>query len=365
MKIGILGGGQLGRMLALAGIPLGHQFLFWEPGDNPPASDVGEVIKGSFDDTSIIPSFTKDLDCVTYEFENIPAELIGILSKECAVFPSKRALEVSQDRLNEKSAFAELGITFAPFSPIESVTDLENSQISLPAILKTRRLGYDGKGQSRIASRDQFSTAWETIGKAPAVLEQQLQFDAELSLLCARGRDGAHVFYPLVENQHTNGILSSSRVPSRFVTQPLQAEAEKIGAALLKHLEYVGLLTIEFFLVGGKLIANEMAPRVHNSGHWTIEGAETSQFENHIRAITGAPLGSTALRGHSVMLNLVGDVPDPAVVLNEPYSHLHLYRKSGREKRKIGHITLTHTLGQPLVEIETRFKSTLKPYLKF
>ena len=368
MRIGVLGGGQLGRMLALAGIPLGLRFRFWEPTTDAPASDVGEIFSYSFDDHSKIEAFVADLDCITYEFENVPAALVDALRNFCPVFPSKEALEICQDRIFEKSTFSELGIPCANFRQIGSLQELEsalNAGFSLPAILKTRRMGYDGKGQVRLESSSNAHAAWMKLGQQPAILEECVPFEAEVSLLGVRGRSGAVAFYPLIENRHRNGILHSSYAPSSLVTAELQALAEGYGSKLLEHFNYIGLLTIEFFLRDGQLYANEMAPRVHNSGHWTIEGCDTSQFENHIRAVAGFPLGSTKVRGTSVLLNLVGENPPRELVLGTDFAHLHLYRKSGRRQRKIGHITINHCNQAVVHETALQLDNDLRSYQQF
>ncbi len=303
-------------MLALAGIPLGLSFRFLDPAPDAPAREVGELLVGAYDEPALLDRLADGADAVTYEFENVPVAA----ARRVGALPDARALEVSQDRLVEKALFRRLGIPTAPID--EEVT-------SFPALLKTRRLGYDGKGQRLVETRP---------GPAPGhVLEGLVPFDRELSLLAVRGAGGETAFYPLVENVHAEGILRSSRVPA--VAAP-QAQAEDYAARLLDELGYVGVLALELFDVGGRLIANELAPRVHNSGHWTIEGAETSQFENHLRAILDLPLGSTAARGEVVMLNLIGELPDPGALLEYGDVHLHLYGKEPRPGRKLGHVTL-------------------------
>jgi len=313
--VGVIGGGQLGRMLALAGIPLGLSFRFLDPSADAPAAEVGELLVGEYDDPDLLDRLADGAAAVTFEFENVPvaaAERIGAI-------PAAAALEASQDRLVEKQLFRRLGI---PTPKLDDEVD------EFPAILKTRRLGYDGKGQRLVE-------AWQ--GPDPAhVLEERVPFDRELSLLAVRGADGDTRFYPLVENVHEGGILRTSRVPARNAPQ---AEAEEYATRLLDELGYVGVLAIELFDVGGRLLANEFAPRVHNTGHWTIEGAATSQFENHLRAVLGLPLGPTDSRP-SVLINLIGRTPAPADVLAVPGAHLHLYGKEPRPGRKLGHVTL-------------------------
>jgi 5-(carboxyamino)imidazole ribonucleotide synthase len=313
--VGVIGGGQLGRMLALAGIPLGLSFRFLDPSPDAPAAEVGELLVGEYDDLELLDRLADGTAVVTYEFENVPvaaAERVGAI-------PAAAALEASQDRLVEKQLFRRLGI---------STPKLDDEVDSFPAILKTRRLGYDGKGQRLVETRP------ETV--PGHVLEERVTFDRELSLLAVRARDGDTRFWPLVENVHEGGILRTSRAPA--VDAP-QAEAEEYAARLLDALDYVGVLALELFDVDGSLLANEFAPRVHNTGHWTIEGAATSQFENHLRAVLGLPLGSTASRP-SVMVNLIGAAPSSDDVLRIPGAHLHLYGKEPRPGRKLGHITL-------------------------
>jgi 5-(carboxyamino)imidazole ribonucleotide synthase len=342
MRVGILGGGQLGRMLALAGIPWGLRFRVLEPAREAAAGVVAERVAGEYEDYAALAEFIRNLDVVTYEFENVPVLTTRWLTQRVPVYPPPDALEVAQDRLHEKTFFERTGIPVPPFRAVETRTDFDAAlaAIGLPAVLKTRRFGYDGKGQSVLRSPADAEAAWRLLGGRPLILEQFVPFDRELSILAVRGRDGATAFYPLVENEHRQGILFRSLAPADGVSAGLQALAERHAAAALDALDYVGVLAIEFFAAGGRLLANEMAPRVHNSGHWTIEGAATSQFENHLRAVVGWPLGSTATFGRSGMWNLIGELPDPAAVLSVPGAHLHLYGKSPRPGRKLGHVTL-------------------------
>ena len=314
-------------MLALAGIPLGISFRFLDPSSAAPAAEVGELLVGDYDDPALLDRLAEGASVVTYEFENVPvaaAERVGAI-------PGVAALEASQDRLLEKRLFRELGI---PTPRIDDEVE------TFPAILKTRRLGYDGKGQRLVETRP---------GSDPGqVLEERVPFDRELSLLAVRGADGDTRFWPLVENLHENGILRVSRAPAAGAPQ---VEAEKYGTHLLDRLGYVGVLALELFDVGGTLLANEFAPRVHNTGHWTIEGSETSQFENHLRAILGLPLGPTESRP-SVMVNLIGTVPRREDVLRIPGAHLHLYGKEPRPGRKLGHVTLVEPTDASESELE-------------
>ncbi len=345
MRIGILGAGQLGRMLALAGYPLGLQFRFWQDSEEPPEQTLAECVCGPFEDGDLLHRFVTSVKVVTYETENVPVALTQQLSRTVAVHPSPRALEAAQDRLNEKTLFQKLGIPVPAFAPVQSAAELHQAveRIGLPAVLKTRRFGYDGKGQSVLRGAEHV----ELVGRlsdrisVPRLLEQFIPFERELSILAVRGRDKQIVFYPLVENRHHEGILRQSRAPAPGCTPALQSLAEGYARRILEAVDYVGVLAVEFFEYQGQLLANEMAPRVHNSGHWTIEGAQTSQFANHLRAIVGLPLGSTALRGHSVMLNLIGEVPPLEVLLRIPGVNVHLYDKHPRRGRKLGHLTVT------------------------
>jgi 5-(carboxyamino)imidazole ribonucleotide synthase len=315
--VGVIGGGQLGRMLALAGIPLGLSFRFLDPAADAPARDVGELLVGAYDDPELLDRLAEGAAVVTYEFENVPVEA----ARRVGAVPGAEALDAAQDRLTEKLLFRRLGI------PTVRINDEVET---FPALLKTRRLGYDGKGQRLVEARP---------GTVPGhVLEERVDFDRELSLIAVRGQLGETRFYPLVENVHKDGILRSSRAPAANANQ---FDAEAYATKILDELEYVGVLALELFDVGGKLLANEIAPRVHNTGHWTIEGSETSQFENHLRAILGQPLGSTESRP-AVLVNLIGAVPKAFDVLEIPHAHLHLYGKEPRPGRKLGHVTLVN-----------------------
>ncbi len=346
MKIGILGAGQLGRMLALAGYPLGLKFRFLDTAPGSPAGELAEQIVANYDDLRALNRFAEGLDVITYEFENVPVETVQFLEKYCPVFPPPGALEAAQDRVVEKSLFVKLGIPTPKFYSINSLDELlENlEKLQYPSILKTRRMGYDGKGQSVIRSAEDAVIAWNDVAGVPSILEQFIPFQRELSMLSIRSKTGDIRFYPLVENHHREGILRLSLAPAPNMTDSLQAEAEGYALKLLKELNYVGILAIEFFEYedsgNGKLIANEMAPRVHNSGHLTQDGAVTSQFENHLRAILGLPLGSTAVNGYAAMVNLIGNVPNSEDVLSVPEAKLHLYGKTARPGRKLGHINL-------------------------
>ncbi|MGC4069987.1 MAG: 5-(carboxyamino)imidazole ribonucleotide synthase [Polyangiaceae bacterium] len=345
MRIGILGGGQLGRMLALAGVPLDMRFTFVDPTPNGPAGQIAPQIDGNYDDERALSELIERSDVISYEFENVPAKAAQWLAERRPLHPNPRALGVSQDRLVEKRTFRELGIPTAPFTPIDTPSELalELPRLGFPSILKTRRFGYDGKGQRVLRTPSDAERAMEELGNAPCILEGFVPFQREVSLIAVRGLDGTMGFYPLVENHHQAGILRLTLAPAPLLTTSLQQQAEDFGRLLLEHLDYVGVITIEFFVVDGRLVANEFAPRVHNSGHWSIEGAQTSQFENHLRAITGLPLGSTEVRGSVGMFNLVGALPERKAVLEVADAHLHLYGKAPREGRKVGHLTILST----------------------
>lgn len=342
MIVGIMGGGQLGRMLALAGYPLGLQFRTLDLSAEAPAGQLTELMVADFNDTDALKRFARGLDVATYEFENVPVDSARFLERRVLVYPSSAALEVGQDRLSEKRFFQRLGIPTTPFVQLDTWDELKESinKIGLPAVLKTRRFGYDGKGQFILRKTEDAAVAWQSLGGVPLIYEGFIPFEREVSILAVRSRSGETVFYPIVENHHKDGILLLSLCPAPGAGSEVQAEAEDYAARALEALNYVGVLAIEFFQQGGRLLANEMAPRVHNSGHWTIEGAETSQFENHLRAILGLPLGATAATGYAAMLNLIGTIPDRGAVLRTPDAHLHLYGKSPRPNRKLGHITI-------------------------
>jgi 5-(carboxyamino)imidazole ribonucleotide synthase len=341
--VGILGAGQLGRMLALAGYPLGLRFRFLDPAPDAPAAHLAERLVADFDDLSATEAFLAGVDLVTYEFENVPLSLAAALAERVPVYPPPAALAASQDRLAEKTLFRRLGIETAPFVAVDDRPGLERAldQLGYPAVLKTRHFGYDGKGQCVLRSRADLGPAWEMVGGVPLILEGWVAFDRELSQIAVRGRDGSTAFYPLVENHHAGGMLRLTRAPAPGLRPETQALAEELTGLVLRDLDYVGVLAIELFAVGDRLVANEMAPRVHNSGHWTIEGAATSQFENHLRAVLGWPLGPAEALGPCAMVNLIGRSPDPAAVLAIPGAHLHLYDKAPRPGRKLGHVTLT------------------------
>jgi 5-(carboxyamino)imidazole ribonucleotide synthase len=342
VTIGILGGGQLGYMLALAGYPLGLHFRFLDPSPEAPVGRIGQRVTAEYSDFDSLEKFANGLELVTYEFENVPVEAARFLVKHVPVYPPPEALEAAQDRLNEKNLFQKLGIATTSFAEVNAAGELDAAvkKIGLPAVLKTRRMGYDGKGQWVLRTGEDVKRAKNEFPSTPLLLEDFVAFERELSILAVQSRSGETAFYPLVENHHRGGILRLSLAPAPKRSGALQQAGEWAAQRIMQELNYSGVLAIEFFECGGKLVANEMAPRVHNSGHWSIEGAATSQFENHLRAVAGLPLGSTATTGHSAMLNLIGEVPEPAEVLSVPDAHLHLYGKSPRPGRKVGHVTL-------------------------
>lgn len=351
MTVGVVGGGQLGRMLALAGAPLGLRLRFLDPARDAPAGRLGEHIVEDFNDPQGLRHFARGLDVVTYEFENVPVESARYLAQRAPVYPPVGALQIAQDRLSEKNFFQQLHIPTPTFAPVESRAELDDAlaRIGLPAVLKTRRFGYDGKGQQVLREPRDAKAAWKSMGGVPLIVEAFVPFARELSLIAVRARDGATAFYPLVENHHRDGILRMSLAPAPGNIEALQTLAEAHARKLMEALDYVGVLTIEFFEQSGDegadgegsvLLANEMAPRVHNSGHWTIEGARESQFENHLRAVCGWPLGQTEVAGHCAMLNLIGSVPCIETLLATPGVHLHLYDKEAQPGRKLGHVTL-------------------------
>ncbi len=353
MKIGVVGGGQLARMLGLAGLPLGFQFRFLEPSSECPAAHLGEIIRAPYDDADGLERFSCDLACATYEFENVPAATAHWLDERLTLAPTARALAIAQDRIVEKATFRELSIPVQATAGIASLADIAAAvrTVALPAVLKTRRLGYDGKGQRVLHPTasdcsQAVRAAWDELGRVPCILESFVSFEAEVSQIAVRGRSRAHgavtAFYPLTQNEHRGGILFKSHAPAPCdPTGELARTAQQYVLRLMESLDYIGVIAVEFFVTTAGLVANEMAPRVHNSGHWTMDGAATSQFENHLRAVAGLPLGSTDARGASVMINLVGRAPITARLLEIPSAHLHLYGKGPRAGRKLGHVTLT------------------------
>ena len=340
MRIGVLGAGQLGRMLALAGYPLDFDFVFFDPAEEACAAPLGDHIHAAYDDAAALQKFCDAVDVVTYEFENVPAACAALVAARKPLLPHPRALETGQDRLSEKRLFDALKIAVPPYAPVGSRDELDAAlrAIGFPCVLKTRRMGYDGKGQAVLRSAADVDAAWARLGTQPLLLEGFVAFEREISCIGVRGKDGATAFYPIAENVHRDGILRTS-IPR--ANDSLQGAAESATRAVMERLDYTGVLAFEFFAAGGRLLGNEIAPRVHNSGHWTIDGAQCSQFENHLRAVAGLPLGSTAMRGHCAMVNFIGSVPELARLAAIPGLHVHLYGKQAKPARKIGHANLT------------------------
>ncbi len=340
MKIGIIGAGQLGRMLALAGYPLGLQFHFLDRAADTPGGQVAPILVGDFEDTGKLVELTRRVDVVTFDWENVSATGLAAISSHAPVWPPPQSLATSQDRLLEKQLFRQLRIATPQFAPIDSREDLvrATTRIGLPGVLKTRRGGYDGKGQFVLRSAVDIDRAWQELQGQALIYEQFVDFTREVSIIGARSTAGEVRVYPLCANAHRDGILRYTTAP--HVNRSLQKQAEAALRRVLGHFDYAGVLTIEFFVVAGKLLAGEMAPRVHNSGHWTIEGAVTSQFENHLRAILGWPLGSTAAVGHSAMVNFIGALPERTRCLREANLFFHDYGKEPRPRRKVGHCTI-------------------------
>ncbi|MEI2430811.1 MULTISPECIES: 5-(carboxyamino)imidazole ribonucleotide synthase [Lysobacter] len=357
--VGILGGGQLARMLALSGAPLGLRFLVLDNTADACAGQFAPMVVGDYTDQAALDEFASKIDVATFDFENVPAESARWLAERRPVFPSPRALAVAQDRLAEKTLFRELDIPVPDFAAIDSRAGLDAAlaAIGTPCILKTRRLGYDGKGQFRIKTAADADAAWAALGAQAdtvgLILEGFVRFERELSVVAVRGRDGEFRAWPLTENWHVDGVLSASLAPA-VADEALAATAVAHARKLADALDYVGVFALELFCRDGVLLANELAPRVHNSGHWTIEGAETSQFQNHLRAVLGLPLGDTRMLGHACMLNWIGAMPDAAPVLAEAGGHWHDYGKSPREGRKVGHATVRADSAQALAQALAR-----------
>jgi 5-(carboxyamino)imidazole ribonucleotide synthase len=345
VRVGILGGGQLARMLALAGAPLGAKFLMLDTDANACGGQVAALMHADYRDQDALARFANQVDFATFDFENVPADSAHWLAERIPVYPNPRALAVAQDRLAEKTLFQSLGIGTPAFRAVDTLAELRAavSEIGVPSILKTRRLGYDGKGQYRLRNVEDVDAAWVALSggrdSASLILESFVRFQRELSVIAVRSRSGEFRHWPLTRNWHHEGVLSLSLAPAS-VTDTMTAEALNYAKAVADQLDYVGVFALELFEVDGRLLANEMAPRVHNSGHWTIEGAECSQFENHLRAVMGLPLGDTAARGYSAMLNWIGDLPDEQAALAIPGVHWHDYGKFSRPGRKVGHATV-------------------------
>jgi 5-(carboxyamino)imidazole ribonucleotide synthase len=340
MTVGIVGAGQLGRMLALAGYPLGLDFLFLDPAADAPAGRVAPLLNGPFTDGQLLGELSQRCEVLTFDWENISVDALRALEGGARISPPVPALAAAQDRVSEKKLFERLGIPTTRWRAVGSKAQLARAmrEIGLPAVIKTRRLGYDGKGQMILRTPEDAERAWEQLGSAPLLYEELIPFDCEVSIIGARSPSGQVAVYPLNGNVHSEGILRLTRAP--YGPARWQRTAATYLERVLGHFRYAGILTIEFFVRKGKLLANEMAPRVHNSGHWTIEGAVTSQFENHLRAILDLPLGSTRARGYSAMFNLIGTLPKREEILAMGDVHLHDYGKQARAGRKLGHCTL-------------------------
>ncbi len=357
-RIGILGGGQLGQMLAESARDCGLETLVLDPKPDAVAARVTRHLAADWHDEEALRALAP-CDVVTYEFENVPTATVEWLrAAGTSVDPRPLALEISGDRIAEKRLFGELGIETAPHAPVDSRAELESAieQIGLPAILKTRRFGYDGKGQALLRDAADVDAAWARLGGQSLILEGLVPFDREISLLAVRGRNGEIRGWSATENVHVDGILHVSRAPARHVPEALRANAMRGLEAIMRRLDYVGVLVVEFFQLGARLIANEMACRVHNSGHWTIEGAQTSQFENHMRAVAGLPLGGTESKGVAAMLNLVGEVPALDALEGRPKTHIHVYGKTPAPGRKLGHVTV---VGDTAAECEAELDRVL------
>lgn len=340
-RIGILGGGQLGRMLALAAYPLGIDCLFLDPGEESCAAAVGRRLRADYDDTSVLDALAAATAAVTLEFENVPLRALDHLAAQTILRPGRASLETAQDRLLEKRCFESLGIPVAPWAAVDDAASLRDAlaRINSACVLKTRRMGYDGKGQLTLQADSDPEAAWRQLGETPAILEQRVTLEREVSAIVVRAASGEMRFYPLSENGHEDGVLRTARPRPG---DPLTEQATEYARRLAESLDHVGVLALEFFVDrDGALLANEFAPRVHNSGHWSIEGAVCSQFENHVRAVSGLPLGDTAPRGFSAMINLLGSVPPAEVLLALEAAHLHDYGKTPRPGRKVGHLTVT------------------------
>jgi 5-(carboxyamino)imidazole ribonucleotide synthase len=338
MRIGIIGAGQLGQMLGFAARDLDIEVRFLDPSDNPPAAQCGKVIQSAFDDPVALVALADTCDVITYEFENVPVAALQHIEGVAPVYPPATALRHSQDRLDEKELFKELDIPLPGYHAIDTRTDMDVAadKLGLPMVIKTRRFGYDGKGQFVVKQIADLDVAWEELGSQELIAEQWVPFDYEISCIGVRSISGEIAIYPLSRNVHTDGVLRTSRSP---VDEPeLAAKASDYVHRLLGHLDYVGVLALELFVTGNELLANEFAPRVHNSGHWSIEGSETSQFENHLRAILDLPLGSTASTGHAGMVNLIGEISDATRAIG--IGVLHDYGKAPRAGRKLGHVTV-------------------------
>ncbi|HVC00752.1 MAG TPA: 5-(carboxyamino)imidazole ribonucleotide synthase [Steroidobacteraceae bacterium] len=356
-RVGIVGAGQLGRMLALAGIPLGLRCVFLDRSADAPGAQIAPILLGDLQDSRLLRKLAARSDVLTFDWENVPAAALAPLVQRVLIRPPAAALEASQDRLREKELFSRLQIPVTPHAALDSRAGLDRAvrRLGLPGVLKTRRMGYDGKGQCVIRKAAEVDRAWIACGAGELIYEKFQPFSLELSIIGARAANGECVHYPLSANTHAGGILRYGVAPYRHAT--LERQARRHLRRVLHALDYVGVLAIEFFVVGGRLLANEMAPRVHNSGHWTIEGCVTSQFENHLRAICGLPLGSTRSLGHAAMINFLGCMPDRRRLLRIEGLAYHDYGKAPRPGRKLGHCTIVAARAK---ERDAALKNALK-----
>jgi len=360
-RVGIIGGGQLALMLAQSVEKLGVRCTVLDPNERCCARAVCEQIVGEYDDPDALKQLAACSDVVTYEFENVPAAAGEVIKPIKPIHPNPDALGYAQDRHLERTMFKDLDIAIPNYRAVDDVESLESAlaELGTPAILKARSLGYDGKGQVLINDASTAAEAFATIGSVPAILDQFVEFERELSIVATRSIEGNIAYYPLSANVHRGGILRVSKAPARDVNEHLIEQAQHAARQILNRFDYVGTIAVEFFQIGtgedATLVANEIAPRVHNTGHWTIEGAETSQFENHMRAVMGMELGSAAPVGHSAMVNIIGDEPRPGALESMPEAHVHMYGKSPRAGRKIGHVTLNAPRADELDALLERF----------
>lgn len=345
-RVGIIGGGQLALMLAQSVQRLGVRCTVLDPNETCCASAVCEQIVGEYDDPDALKQLAECSEVVTYEFENVPAAAGEVIAPLKPIHPNPDALGYAQDRHVERTMFCDLDIAIPSYRAVDDVDSLHAAleELGTPAILKARTLGYDGKGQALINDASTAADAFESIGSVPAILDQFVEFERELSIVATRSLGGDIAYYPISANVHRGGILRVSKAPARDVSEHLIEQAQHAARQILNRFEYVGTIAVEFFQIGtgadATLVANEIAPRVHNTGHWTIEGAQTSQFENHMRAVMGMGLGSSDPIGHSAMVNIIGDEPRKGALESMPEAHVHMYGKAPRPGRKIGHVTL-------------------------
>ena len=340
-RIGVLGGGQLGQMLGLAAIPLGIECVFYDPSPDAPARVAGRHVCAAWDDRDALARFAESVDVITFEFENVPTASLAFLAGVRPVRPGVRSLELTCDRIREKEFLRDAGVPVQPFAAVTTAADLDLALATVGphGVLKTRTLGYDGKGQRVVRAAAELAPAWAELGQRPCIYEAFVPFDREISVVATRALDGTTAVYPIVENLHTQGILFRSIAPAR-VPESLAAAATRHARSVLEGLGHVGTLALEMFVADHALVANEIAPRVHNSGHWTIQGARTSQFENHMRAVAGLPLGDPGAHAFSAMVNLIGGVPEAGEVLAIPGASAQFYGKAPRPGRKVAHMNV-------------------------